>query len=210
MTREDTIKVLSILKTAYPRFYANMSKTEAENVINLWSVMFSADNVEAVELALYKLISICQFPPSVAEMRKALAETQTGYIQDAGEAWGSVINAIRAYGATRENEALESMSEMTRLAVRRMGWANLCMSEDTMADRAHFLKIYGLIEDRQAQLRQMPLPLQEKIEKNIALNVPKEGQARLEKPKEEKTKNGVSMPDSVRRILNDMKNMREV
>lgn len=210
MTREDTIRVLSILRTAYPRFYANMSKTEAENVIDLWSVMFSADDVESVKLALYKLISICEFPPSVAEMRKALAETQIGYMQDAGEAWGSVVNAIRAYGAARENEALGSMSEMTRLAVKRMGWTNLCMSEDSMADRAHFLKIYGLIEDRQTQQRQMPLPLQEKIERNIALNAPKKEQARLEKPEEEKMKNGVSMPDSVRRILNDMKNIREV
>ena len=39
MTREETIGVLTILKSAYPRFYQGMTKGDAETVINLWSAI---------------------------------------------------------------------------------------------------------------------------------------------------------------------------
>ena len=205
MTREDTIKVLSILKTAYPRFYANMSKTDAENTINLWHLMFSAEDVELVKLALYKLISVDEFPPDIASVRKALTETQIGYVPDAGEAWGSVIEAIRKYGFTREREALETMNPMARIAVKRMGWLNLCMSEDSMADRAHFLKIYSAIEKQESERRQMPIAIQERIERNIALYNPKEEPAKLEMQGEKAEGKDKMIPDSIKAIVHDLK-----
>jgi hypothetical protein len=36
MTRDDTISMLSLLKAAYPSFYAKMSQRDANGVIELW------------------------------------------------------------------------------------------------------------------------------------------------------------------------------
>jgi hypothetical protein len=170
LTRDDTVKVLSILKTSYPRFYANMSRQDAENAINLWFMMFANDDVEDVKLALYKLISTFEFPPSIAELRKALAEITTGNLPDAGEAWGEVVKAIREYGVYREQDALNSMSKLTARVVRQIGWESLCMSDNPMADRAHFLKIYAIAEDKQAEYDCIPEPINQRISENIRKN----------------------------------------
>jgi hypothetical protein len=63
----------------------------------------------------------------------------------------------------RQEEALASMREATRLTVQRMGWRELCMSENGMADRAHFLRIYESMEKRTKEENQLPASLKESI-----------------------------------------------
>lgn len=41
MTREDTIKVLAILKAAYPASYRNMSRDEANGTVMIWATQFA-------------------------------------------------------------------------------------------------------------------------------------------------------------------------
>lgn len=171
MTREETISVLTIIKSAYPKFYQGMSKNDAEAVINLWSVMFADADISDVKLALYKIISTSQFPPSVAELRQAVVTTQEGAVLDTGEAWSQITRAIRNYGYMREAEALESLPPIVRQSVNRMGgWKELCTSENVMADRAHFIKIYSQIEKRENEQRLIPLPIREKIQLNIEMH----------------------------------------
>jgi hypothetical protein len=73
--------------------------------------------------------------------------------------------AIHLYGYYREAEALASMREHTRAAVISMGWKQLCTAEleNEMADRAHFLKIYGTAVQNVEQERLIPLSLWEQI-----------------------------------------------
>ena len=79
-------------------------------------------------------------------------------------AWGEVITAIREYGGYEPEKALQSMSPVTRLAVQRIGWKELCMSEDQNIDRAHFFKIYQAEESRQKENTLLPLEVFEKLE----------------------------------------------
>lgn len=72
--------------------------------------------------------------------------------------------AIREYGRYQPEQAFQSMSPVTRLAVKRMGWIELCMSEDQSIDRAHFLKIYQAEENRQKENALLPLDMFEKLE----------------------------------------------
>ena len=82
---------------------------------------------------------------------------------DSGDAWGEVIKAINHFGHYRQEEALASMHEPVALAVKRMGWRDLCLSENGMADRAHFLRIYETMEKRTAEDNLLPAPLKETI-----------------------------------------------
>ena len=163
MTREETTQVLSILKTAYPKFYANLTKESALQTIELWSVMFANDPLEVVKVALYKLIATSVYPPSIADIRKAMVFVSDTGENDMGRAWGEVIKAVGSYGYMREQEALESMTLITRRAVESMGWKNICQSENLMADRAHFFKIYQAISDRVTEDKLLPSGLKEKM-----------------------------------------------
>ena len=69
MTREETIKVLAILKAAYPNSYKNMSKDEANGTVMIWSMQFAKVPVELVMIAINKLISTSPFPPAICEVK---------------------------------------------------------------------------------------------------------------------------------------------
>ena len=204
VTREETIGVLTILKSAYPRFYQGMTKGDAETVINLWSAMFSDVEVEAVKLALYKIISTSQYPPTVAEVRQAIMDTQVGMVKDVGEVWNEITRAIRNFGYMREKEALETLSPMAVKSIHHMGgWKTLCMSETVMADRAHFIKIFTQLEKRENEERLIPLAVREKIQLNIEMN--KSSEEKLQsidytEPLAIEVNEPVSVEDSLRNV----------
>ncbi|NDO45988.1 replicative helicase loader/inhibitor [Clostridium sp. MD294] len=164
MTREEIVQVLAVLKANYSGALKDMTRQEAEGKINIWITMFADTDREIMNLAVQKIIATSKYFPTVAEVREVIAEINTGCVLDGGAAWGEVITAIRNYGQYRELQALESMSDMTKTVVQRMGWRDLCLSEDTEIDRAHFLKIYQAEEKRQKQKNVLPLETRQKIE----------------------------------------------
>ena len=163
MTKEETSLLLGILQTAYPRFYAGITSEQADATIGLWCVMLSDVTLEIAKPALYRLISTCKFPPTIAEMRESISALKYDTIPNAGDAWGEVNSAIRLFGYYREQEALASMCEPVRLVVQRMGWRELCLSENDMADRAHFLRMYEAMERQTQEQRLLPTALSERI-----------------------------------------------
>ncbi len=167
MTLKDSYAVLGILKTSYPRFYAGLSDKEIDDTAALWGEMMSDTDIATVTTALKRLIATCKFPPTIAEVRESISAVTYEALPDAGAAWGEVNRAISNYGYYRESEALASMGEITREAVRGMGWKQLCMSEikNEMADRAHFLRIYEAIAKRIEQDRLLPAGLRDEIAK---------------------------------------------
>ena len=99
MTREDTIKVLSILRVAYPNFYKGLSKQEANAVIDMWAMQFIDIPCDIVCIAINKLISTNKFPPSIAEVKGKLksmyAEAVIGVISfDADDKEADVYRRI--------------------------------------------------------------------------------------------------------------------
>jgi hypothetical protein len=69
MTREETIKVLAILKAAYPNSYKNMTREEAQGTVTIWQMQFSTFPVDVVLLAINKIIASSTFPPAISEVK---------------------------------------------------------------------------------------------------------------------------------------------
>lgn len=72
MTREETIKVLAILKSAYPNSYKNMSEEEANGTVTIWAVQFTDIPVDLVMIAINKIISNSPFPPAISEVKEKI------------------------------------------------------------------------------------------------------------------------------------------
>lgn len=72
MTREETTKILAILKAAYPNSYKNMSQQEALGTVAVWHMQFADMPPDIVLMAVQKCISTSPFPPSVSEVKKKL------------------------------------------------------------------------------------------------------------------------------------------
>ena len=110
MTREDTLDLLSVLKAAYPNFYRDMTRKDAEHVIALWSDMFKDEPAELVALAVKAHIATDKkgFPPHIGAIKDAIVKIQQPGEMTELEAWGLVQKALRNgyYGAQEEFDKL--------------------------------------------------------------------------------------------------------
>jgi len=151
MTDQEFETVALALKAAYP----NSNVLPDKYAMKTWYRALVDLDYCVVENAVWEHISTCPFPPSIAEIREKCTARLSPMMTDWGEAWEEVQSAIRKYGSYREEDALASMTRMTAIAVRRMGFQNLCRSENPVTDRAHFQRMYeGMVkeEKRQTQL----------------------------------------------------------
>jgi len=159
MTKEQTTMLLGIISELYPRFM----KAATDITIDIWHDMLGDIAFDLAQLAVKKHAATNTFPPSVAEIRAAASYVSNAPIPSEGEAWGNVTSAIRRYGYYRQQEALASLDNLTRQSVKAIGWDILCTTEDIMATRAHFFKIYASLAKRVQEDRVMPALLQERI-----------------------------------------------
>lgn len=106
----ETISILSVLKVAYPMFYKNITKKEAEDIITLWTEMFADDDFNLVKTAVKAHIATDAkgFPPIIGQIKESLVKIIQPEQLTEQEAWNLVSKAIKnsAYHATEEFEKL--------------------------------------------------------------------------------------------------------
>lgn len=110
MTREDTIKILSVLRGAYPAFYRDITKQEAETTIALWAAMFDEEPCELVGAAVKAFISgdTKGFPPSIGQIKERIRQITQPEEMTEQAAWSLVSKALRnsTYGSEEEFKKL--------------------------------------------------------------------------------------------------------
>ena len=114
---------------------------------------------QIAELTLNKWVATNKWSPTIADMREQAAAIKNGDKPLWSDGWEEVLRAISKYGMYREAEALQSMTETTRKAVKRMGFKTICMSDNVMADRANFRMIFEQLADRKEKEQQLPVSL---------------------------------------------------
>lgn len=152
MTKTEFGLFASALQTYYPR-EALFPNSKA---VDLWFMQLQDIDYKTAELVLNKWVATNKWSPSIADIRDQVAEITTPQAKDWGNAWQEVLSAIRTYGMYAEKEALESLEETTRQVVERLGFINLCLSENISVDRANFRMIYEEIESRKRRDNQVP------------------------------------------------------
>lgn len=155
MTKHEFAIFASALRTFYPRENLLPNRQAME----LWFNQLSDIPYEIAEASLQRWVSVNKWSPSIAEIRETAAFVQCGDIPDWGEAWEEVLRAIKRYGSYNEGAALESMSELTRTCVKRLGFKNICISENIAADRANFRMIYESVAEKKKREQQTPVNL---------------------------------------------------
>lgn len=160
MTKIEFAKIAAAIRAYYPQ--GNILPNEA--AAELWFRQLADIPYETAVVAMNKWVSVNKWPPSIADIREAALEVSTDAIPDWSEAWETVLNAIRRFGPYRQAEAMESLDDMTRTVVMRLGFMTLCSSENIAADRANFRTIYQVVAERKRKDAQLPEPLRLAIE----------------------------------------------
>lgn len=143
------------------------------DAFNIWFGLLGDLDYAVLNAAIQKYMLTNKFPPTIADLREMATTISIGEIPDWGEGWEKVLNAIRRFGYMRETEALQSMDEITKTCVKRLGWRNICMSENINHDRANFRMIYEQITERTKKESALPLSLSNTI-KQLNTNVVKQ------------------------------------
>ena len=152
MDKKEFSLFASALRTYYPR----EKLLPNEQAMTLWYNQLQDIPYKVAEATLNKWVAIEKWSPSIADIRQLATELVNGATKDWGDGWEQVEKAIRRYGTYREAEALEDMDDLTRQAVKRLGFKNLCLSDNMQADRANFRMLYDQITNRQNQNNQLP------------------------------------------------------
>ena len=156
-------KEFGLFASALRTYYSRENLLPNTQAMELWFRQLEDISYPVAEAALNKWVATNKWSPSIAEIRELSAEIKHGKLPDWGEAWDETCKAIKRFGFYRAQEAVASLSPLTRETVNRLGFTNLCMSENPTADRANFRTCYEIVAKREQQSQVLSLPLQETI-----------------------------------------------
>ncbi len=142
MTQAEASQAVAILRAAFPglRFPPESAA--------LYEKMLADLDFELVKAAVHRLVAVQTqaFIPTIGAIRTEAARQAHGALRSGEEAWGDVLAEIRrtgAYGRPRLKDGVAAK------CVELMGWRDLCLSTNDVADRARFCTLYVDLRDRE-------------------------------------------------------------
>ena len=165
MTREEAIKVLTILKVNYPNFYKDIDKEETLQTVELYQEMFNGCDIRIVLLAIKELINSFKYPPTIADIKNKMYELTNTNDTSPTELWDKLLTAIRngTYGAEVEFEKLpDIVKEFVKSPSQLREMASMDSDVIHSVVKGQFLKQIENLKER-IKTRNMMLPETKKI-----------------------------------------------
>lgn len=149
-----------ILAKAMKSVYTRDNFLPDEDSIKIWFQMLQDLDYKLASASIQKWMLTNKFPPTIAEIREGASGIELGDPLDWGEAWATVIRAVKMYGWYRQAEAMDSLDELTRECVKQIGgFSVICDSENIAVERANFRMAYETMERRKRENNQIPAKL---------------------------------------------------
>lgn len=152
MTKDE----FKILAKGMKAVYTQPSFLPDADALNVWYSLLQDLPYDVCNVAIQKYMMTETRIPTIADIRNLCASVTEGERPLWSDGWDEVMRAMRRYGSYNEIEALESMSEITRQCVRRLGYQNLCRSEEIGVDRANFRLIFEQVANREYEKAKLP------------------------------------------------------
>ena len=153
MTRDEVITILGVLKTSYPRFYAEMTKDEMLNTVDLWTEMFAHEDPRLVTVAVKNLINTFKWVPTIADIKEEMYKLTKTEEETPIELWNSIKKAIRnsAYNSYDEFQKLpEAAKKFVGSPNQLKEWALSTDFNDGVV-KGQFLKQIEIIKQREKE-----------------------------------------------------------
>lgn len=83
MNREESIKLLALIKVAYPTAYKDMDNASKQATVNMWHTTFLKVPYQIMEMAFNRFRMASKFPPTIAEMCEELKHLHWQAIEEA-------------------------------------------------------------------------------------------------------------------------------
>ena len=143
MTKQEFATLVVAMQTMYGEDFIG-----TDQALDVWYALLHDLDYQILSKALQQYMLTNKFKPTVAELREIYAELVSPATFNWSEGWEEVSRAIGHCGMYQEKAAMESFDEVTREVVKRLGFQNICLSENIVAVRARFAEIYQAIQRR--------------------------------------------------------------
>ena len=169
MIRDEVVQLLGLLKVAYPNFYKNITKKEAEQTISLYEDMFKNTNQAVVTVAVKELIGTLQYPPTIADIKNKIDEITT-VKKLPTELWEQLCKALKNSGYHSVEEFEKLSPEVQAFVKSPNELKNLGLMDSDVVHsviKGQFFRQIEVIQKREADDRKM-LPESKKLREMIS------------------------------------------
>lgn len=168
MTTDETTKILATLKAAYPHSFRDLTRRDAETMIELWAAMFAADSYEEVNAAVVALIATrtVGFSPTVGEVKAKLNSLTAKPALSEQDAWALVARACSngLYGYREEFARLPPEVQRTVGAPEQLReWAKMDVETVQSVVASNFMRSYRTMEARAKETAMLPPAIRDLI-----------------------------------------------
>ena len=161
MTFQETRNILKIIMAAYPKQFA-MNEITPE----LWHSLLQDLSFDVIQAAVKKYILQEKFPPTITEIRdKAQSILNKDMLLDGTLAWDIVLSAVRKYGYTRGQDAIQTLPSPIQQVVRAIGWQRLCGSTQPDVIRGQFFKMFDRVQQTHRDQEVLPQEFQKSLDR---------------------------------------------
>ena len=188
MNYDETLVIMGALKAAYPSYYRDMKRGDAEQVVNLWAEMFRDEPAELVAAAVKAHIASDRkgFPPHIGAIKDAIVKLTVPEELEMSEmeAWALVRKAINGAsmepwsrlfrdGVLEDKTSAERNFERLPEAVRRVvgspeqlaEWAKLDANEIETVLQSNFMRSWKARAAKEREYLAIPSAVRETMEK---------------------------------------------
>lgn len=143
ITESQAKDVLEILLASYPTQSGKLTSNQKGAMVRAYYAGLVDLDFAALRLAVARIVKSSEFIPSIAAIRAAVVDQESGPKRGGGEAWADVLRAMSRKGAYRTPGVDFTFDDpLVMEALKLFVWRDLCTSEDLVADRAHFIRHY--------------------------------------------------------------------
>lgn len=165
MTREEVVKILTVLQTAYPLFYRSQSNEQLRDTVQLWQTMFADKDYRIVESAVRGLIATRMetYPPTIGSVNEMIQKLTNPEMTEM-EAWGYVRKALMngAYGYKAEWEALPEVVKSAITPDQIHAWATDENFNEEVAS-SNFMRSFKARQKNNRETDMLPMNLQDMV-----------------------------------------------
>ena len=171
MTFEEVTSLLYLAKMLYPRDKSFQNLEDMNDMARAWAELLEDVPFELGKAALKAHGMKCPFAPAISDIRDYARRLTEPERLTPEEAWHIAHEAIRKIGwspyphypsmATSEDRARANTPPEVWHVMELLGYRDMCLSENTTALRAQFMKAWerqGEKQQRQKELQRVVLP----------------------------------------------------
>lgn len=168
MNRTETLAVMSILKAAYPGYYRDMKRQDAEAVVNLWAEMLADYPANLVAAAVKTHIASDRkgFPPHIGAIIASIGGISRPAELSEGEAWALIAKALRNSGYNSEKEFAALPENLQRLVghpSQLREWASMDTGTVQSVVQSNFMRSYRARQESERKMQALPADVRAKL-----------------------------------------------